>query len=374
MYNKNLITIAQQVQARLTESISSERNYTDEAFCDVIEECVVKEMDNTYMSSEDRRQVTDFVFNAARKLDFIQPFLEDDGITEIMINGPENIFVEREGVMESVHLDITDQKLYEVIQNIVSGANKTVNESSPIVDISLPDGSRANIVLKPLAVNGPYVTVRKFPKTPLTMEKIIENGTVSRELANFLKDIVYEGNNILVSGGTGSGKTTLLNILSEYIPEDQRVITIEDSAELQIRNIKNIVSLEARKKNSEGAGEVTIRELVKTSMRMRPDRIIVGEVRDEAALDMIQALNTGHSGSMSTIHANSAEDALFRLETMALMSEIIPLEAVRCQVASAINIVIHLEKDYRMKRRIKNIIQLCGVEERRIVTREIYSV
>ncbi len=373
MRQKDLQAIARQVQVRLAHMMDSQRLYTDEDFQEAIETCVVKEMENTYLTREEQQQVTDTVLNATRKFDFLQPYLEDETVTEIMINGIKDIFVEKNGSIQRVTVeDLTEDKLYEIIQNMVSKANRTVNESSPIVDISLPDGSRANIVLKPLAVNGPCVTIRKFPRDPLMMEHLIENGTITRELAAFLQEMVQTKQNILVSGGTSSGKTTMLNVLSQCIPSVERIVTIEDSVELQLRQANNLVTLEVRNKNHEGAGEISIRDLVKTSMRMRPDRILVGEVRDGAALDMIQALNTGHDGSMSTIHANSAEDALLRLETMALSAAVIPLEAIRRQIATAIHIVIHMERDAQLHRVVRNVIAVQGIENGNYRTHEVY--
>ncbi len=373
MREKDLHAIARQVQERLAYMMDSQRLYTDEDFQEAIETCVVKEMENTYLTQDEQRQVVDSVLNTTRKFDFLQPYLDDETVTEIMINGVKDIFVERNGSIQRVVVeDLTEDKLYEIIQNMVSKANRTVNESSPIVDISLPDGSRANIVLKPLAVNGPCVTIRKFPHEPLTMEALVQNGTITRELSAFLKEMVQAKNNVLVSGGTSSGKTTMLNVLSQCIPSTERIVTIEDSVELQLRQANNLVTLEVRNKNHEGAGEISIRDLVKTSMRMRPDRILVGEVRDSAALDMIQALNTGHDGSMSTIHANSAEDALLRLETMALSAAVIPLEAIRRQIATAIHIVIHMERDAQLHRVVRNVIAIQGIENGNYRIRELY--
>lgn len=373
MREKDLHAIARQVQERLAYMMDSQRLYTDEDFQEAIETCVVKEMENTYLTQDEQRQVVDSVLNTTRKFDFLQPYLDDETVTEIMINGVKDIFVERNGSIQRVVVeDLTEDKLYEIIQNMVSKANRTVNESSPIVDISLPDGSRANIVLKPLAVNGPCVTIRKFPHEPLTMEALVQNGTITRELSAFLKEMVQAKNNVLVSGGTSSGKTTMLNVLSQCIPSTERIVTIEDSVELQLRQANNLVTLEVRNKNHEGAGEISIRDLVKTSMRMRPDRILVGEVRDGAALDMIQALNTGHDGSMSTIHANSAEDALLRLETMALSAAVIPLEAIRRQIATAIHIVIHMERDAQLHRVVRNVIAIQGIENGNYRIRELY--
>lgn len=374
MREKDLNAVARQVQERVARILDSTRLYTDQDFQEVIECCVVKEMEQTYLTLEEQQQVTDTVLNATRKFDFLQPYLEDESISEIMINGVNHIFVEQNGSMRRVYVEgLTEEKLYEVIQNMVSKANRTVNESSPIVDIGLPDGSRANVVLNPLAVNGPCVTIRKFPQEPLTMEALVENGTMTQELGAFLKEIVQTKHNILVSGGTSSGKTTMLNVLSQCIPSTERIITIEDSVELQLRQAENLVALEVRNKNHEGTGGISVRDLVKTAMRMRPDRIVVGEVRDGAALDMIQALNTGHDGSMSTIHANSAEDALLRLETMALSAEAIPLEAIRRQVATAIRIVIHMDRDANLHRTVRNVIEIQGLEEGNYRIRELYK-
>lgn len=374
MREKDLHAVARQVQARLAHMMDSQRLYTDEDFREAIETCVVKEMQNTYLTLEEQEQVTVSVLNATRKFDFLQPLLEDVTVSEIMINGIHDIFVERSGRMERVAVeDLTEDKLYEIIQNMVSKVNRTVNESSPIVDISLPDGSRANIVLKPLAVNGPCVTIRKFPQEPITMKAMVENGTITQELAAFLKEMVEAKQNVLVSGGTSSGKTTMLNVLSQCIPKSERIITIEDSVELQLRQAENLVTLEVRNKNHEGAGEISIGALVKTAMRMRPDRILVGEVRDSAALDMLQALNTGHDGSMSTIHANSATDALLRLETMALSATTIPSEAVRRQIATAIHIVIHMERDAQLHRIVRNVIEIQGMDNGQFIIRELYQ-
>lgn len=374
MREKDLNAVARQVQARLAYVMESKRLYTDEEFREAIETCVVKEMQNTYLTMEEQAQVTNSVLNATRKFDFLQPLLEDNSVSEIMINGVHNIFVERSGRMERIIVeDLSEDKLYEIIQNMVSKVNRTVNESSPIVDISLPDGSRANIVLKPLAVNGPCVTIRKFPQDPITMEAMVENGTITRELAAFFKEMVQAKQNVLVSGGTSSGKTTMLNVLSQCIPFAERIVTIEDSVELQLRQAENLVTLEVRNKNHEGAGEIPIGALVKTAMRMRPDRILVGEVRDGAALDMLQALNTGHDGSMSTIHANSATDALLRLETMALSATSIPSEAVRRQIATAIHIVIHMERDAQLHRVVRNVIEIQGIENGQLIIRELYQ-
>ena len=375
MINKDLLEIASRVKEQLTDEISVEIEYQDSDFHELIDECIVKELRDTYLTEEERKEISTYVFNSTRRFDFLQSFLDDDEISEIMINGEGNTFIEKGGKIIKINAEIiTEDKLNKLIQNIVSKANRAINESNPIVDICLPDGSRANIVLKPPAINGPCITIRKFPKEAITMKKLIENHSITEEIAQILKTMVRDRKNILVAGGTSSGKTTMLNVLADCIPSIERVITIEDSAELQMSGVDNLVSLEVKNRNYGYDNEIDIRKLVKTALRMRPDRIIVGEVRDQAALDMIQALNTGHDGSMSTIHANSAEDALLRLETMALTAEVVPLDAVRRQIASAINVVIHLERDSVMRRKIKKIIEIKGVKDGSFVMEEIFCV
>lgn len=314
------------------------------------------------------------LFNIFRKLDVLQDFVEDDEITEIMINGTQNIFVEKRG-----KLYLTDKKfssrsrLEDVIQQIVSGANRMVNEASPIVDARLPDGSRVNVVLYPVAVNGPIVTIRKFPKEQITMNDLIRLDALDEELAEFLKMLVKSGYNIFISGGTGSGKTTLLNALSQFIPEDERIITIEDNAELQIQGLRNLVRLESRNPNTEGSGEITIRSLIRTALRMRPDRIIVGEVRGTETIDMIQAMSTGHKGSLSTGHSDSPQDMLQRLETMILMGMDIPLEAVQRQIASAIDVIIHIGRLRDKSRKILEVVEVLNYENSQIKTQTLYE-
>ena len=295
------------------------------------------------MSVREKETVSTEVFNSIRKMDILQELLEDDTVTEIMINGYSSIFVERNGKIFrwNKYFEST-QRLEDVAQRIAALSNRIVNESVPIMDTRLSDGSRVNIVLPPVAIDGPVVTIRKFYNTPITVERLIELGSVSEEAAQFLEKAVRAGYNIFISGGTGSGKTTFLNALSNYIPQDERIITIEDSAELQITNAENLVRLEARNMNVEGKNEVTIRDLIKSSLRMRPDRIIVGEVRGAEAIDMLQAMNTGHDGSLSTGHSNSPSDMLSRLETMVLMGMDMPIAAIRQQIASAIDIIVHL--------------------------------
>jgi Type II/IV secretion system protein. len=300
--------------------------------------------------------------------------LDDPAITEIMVNGTKDIFIEKNGTIYRYdkHFE-PKEKLEDVIQQIVSQANRVVNTSNPIVDSRLQDGSRINIVLPPIAIDGPVITIRRFPENPITMEQLIEYKSITPEAAELLEKLVIAGYNIFISGGTGSGKTTFLNVLSNFIPQNERIITIEDSAELQIRNIPNLVRLEVRNGSKDGMLEISIRDLIKTSLRMRPDRIIVGEVRDEAAIDMLQALNTGHDGSLSTGHANSPADMLSRLETLVLMGADIPLTAVRRQIASAIDIIVHLGRLRDKSRRVLEITEVLDLRNGEYVLNPIYT-
>lgn len=315
------------------------------------------------------------LFNAFRKLDILQELIEDDEITEIMINGTSNIFLEKNGVIyESDKRFVSSSRLEDVIQQIVSKINRYVNEASPIVDARLEDGSRVNVVLKPVAINGPILTIRKFPKEKLTMRKLIESGSVTKEAAKFLERAVVSKLNIFISGGTGSGKTTFLNALSDYIPEDERLITIEDNAELQITGIRNLVRLEARNSNIEGEGEITISDLLKSALRQRPDRIIVGEVRGSEVMDMINSMLNGHSGSLSTGHGNNVTDMLKRLEVLMTSAEInVPLDAVRGQIASALDLIIHLGRLRDKSRKVLEISEILGVKDGEIETNVLYE-
>ena len=315
------------------------------------------------------------LFNAFRKLDILQELVEDDEITEIMINGTSNIFLEKNGVIkESDKRFVSSSRLEDVIQQIVSKINRYVNEASPIVDARLEDGSRVNVVLKPVAINGPILTIRKFPKEKLTMRRLIESGSITEEAAEFLKRAVVAKLNIFISGGTGSGKTTFLNALSDYIPEDERLITIEDNAELQISGIRNLVRLEARNSNIEGQGEITISDLLKSALRMRPDRIIVGEVRGREVMDMINSMLNGHSGSMSTGHGNNTRDMLKRLEVLMTSAETnVPLDAVRGQIASALDIIIHLGRLRDKSRKVLEISEILDVKDGEIKTNVLYK-
>lgn len=314
------------------------------------------------------------LFDSLRRLDILQNLVEDPQITEIMINGPNYIFVERGGVLTRwEHSFESKEKLKDVIQQIVAGCNRVVNEASPIVDARLANGSRVNIVMDPIALNGPIVTIRRFPDKPIDMEQLIGNHSITANVAEFLKILVKAKYNIFISGGTGSGKTTFLNVLSGFIPKDERIITIEDSAELQLQGLQNLVRLETRNSNVEGCLEITMRQLIKSSLRMRPDRIIVGEVRGAEAADMITCLNTGHEGSLSTGHANSAKDMLARLETMILMGMSIPLEAIRRQIASGIDVLVHLGRLRDGSRKVLEIVEMVGYENGEFILNPLYG-
>lgn len=328
-----------------------------------------------FLSLSEKIRISRELFNAFRRLDILQDLIEDDTVTEIMVNGTENIFYEKGGrIYRTDRHFISEDRLNDVIQQIVGSANRYVNETSPIVDARLSDGSRVNVVLKPVAVNGPIMTIRKFPKEAITMKQLVRMGSLTEEAAAFIEILVKSKYNIFVSGGTGAGKTTFLNAMSDYIPKDERIITIEDNAELQIRGVDNLVSLESRNANLEGEGAVSIRDLIKSALRMRPDRIIVGEVRGEETVDMISsAMLNGHSGSMSTGHANNPADMLHRLETMMMMGIDLPLQAIQRQIASALDVIIHLGRLRDKSRRVLQIEEILGYEEGRIKTKTLYE-
>lgn len=328
-----------------------------------------------FLSLSEKIRISRELFNAFRRLDILQDLIEDDTVTEIMVNGIENIFYEKGGrIFRTDRHFISEDRLNDVIQQIVGSANRYVNETSPIVDARLSDGSRVNVVLKPVAVNGPIMTIRKFPKEAITMKQLVRMGSLTEEAAAFIEILVKSKYNIFVSGGTGAGKTTFLNAMSDYIPKDERIITIEDNAELQIRGVDNLVSLESRNANLEGEGAVSIRDLIKSALRMRPDRIIVGEVRGEETVDMISsAMLNGHSGSMSTGHANNPADMLHRLETMMMMGIDLPLQAIQRQIASALDVIIHLGRLRDKSRRVLQIEEILGYEEGRIQTKTLYE-
>ena len=347
---------------------------SDEQVQELISRYLLRKEEARGFSLQKRTQMGREIFYSLRRLDVLQELLENEGITEIMVNGPTHIFVEQEGRVKRLPLAFeSGEKLLQVIQQITAGCNRTVNEASPIVDARLPGGSRVNVVLYPVALNGPILTIRRFSDTPLTMEKLREWGAISREAISFLIKAVKARYNILVSGGTGSGKTTFLNALSQYIPSDERVITIEDSAELQLWSVENLIRMETRNANLEGGKVITIRDLIKASLRMRPDRIIVGEVRGAEALDMIgSAMNCGHDGSMSTAHANSASDMLIRLETMILMAVELPVGAIRRQIASGIDLVIHLGRLRDKSRKVLEITEIIGIKDEEILLNPLF--
>lgn len=364
----------EQLQARILEELDMSKETKDEELTELIHRVLKEAGEEEYIPLSRKTELGRELFNAFRKLDLLQEFLEDDEITEIMINGTQNIFLEKNGrLCRSRKRFASAEKLEDVIQQIAAGSNRIVNEASPIVDARLSDGSRVNVVLAPVAVNGPIVTIRRFPKETVTMKQLIGWRSVSWETADFLTRLVKAGYNIFISGGTGSGKTTFLNALSQYIPEDERIITIEDNAELKLLDIPNLVTLEARNANTEGEGEITIRDLIKTALRMRPDRIIVGEVRGPEAIDMLQALNTGHDGSLSTGHANSTADMLSRLETMVLMGMDIPLGAIRRQIASGIDIIVHLGRLRDKSRKLMEVTEVLDYQEGEIRLNPLYS-
>ena len=361
--------LRQMVQERLDYG----RDYTDEEVEDTIDEVLMEQENLELCSVELRRRLRKELFDSLRRLDILQIFVDDSSVTEIMINGLDHIFVERDGQLQELDRAFDSmEKLQDVIQQIVAGCNRVVNEASPIVDARLSNGARVNIVMSPIALNGPIITIRRFPDKPITMQKLIAMETISPEAADFLKTLVKTGYNIFVSGGTGSGKTTFLNVLSGFIPPEQRIITIEDSAELQLQGIPNLVRLETRNGNAEGCREIGIRELIRSSLRMRPDRIIVGEVRGAEAIDMLQCMNTGHDGSMSTGHANSAADMLSRLENMVLMGMDLPLPAIRNQIASGVDIIVHLGRIRDKSRKVLEITEVVGCENGEIRLNPLY--
>ena len=342
---------------------------------EIIRRVLEEEGKREFLPLGEKIRISRELFNAFRRLDIIQDLIEDDEITEIMVNGSQNIFYEKGGKLYQTDRHfISEERLGDVIQQIVGEANRYVNETCPIVDARLKDGSRVNVVLKPVAVNGPVMTIRKFPAEAIKMEQLIRMDSLTKEAAEFIENLVRSKYNIFISGGTGAGKTTFLNAMSDYIPKDERIITIEDNAELQIQGVKNLVRLEARGSNLEGEGAVTIRDLIRSALRMRPDRIIVGEVRGEETVDMISsAMLNGHSGSMSTGHANNPSDMLHRLETMMMMGIDLPLQAIQRQIASALDVIIHLGRLRDRSRRVLQIEEILGYTGGRIQTRTLYE-
>lgn len=373
---KNENKIDETIQ-ELHQFIMDNLNITDmsnEELEEKIEEMVFERTRQMFLSIDEKVTIAQEIYGSIRGFGILDAIMADDNITEVMINGPDNIFIEQAGKLTKLPRKFESQrKLEDIIQRIVGLAGREVNQANPIVDTRLPDGSRVNVVLPPIALCGPTVTIRKFSKEPMTIEKLIDYGSITREIADKLELLVRAKYNIFISGGTGSGKTTFLNALSNYIPKSERVITIEDSAELQITGIDNLVSLETRNANASGAGAITIRDLIKSSLRMRPERIVVGEVRGGEALDMLQAMNTGHDGSLSTGHANSTQDMLSRLETMVLQgAEGLPLQAIRQQIASAVDIIIHLSRLRDHSRKTMEITEVLGCKNGEIQLNPLY--
>jgi len=363
-----------QICMLVVEGMDFEKEMSEEEIYESIDNALMRFEYRDNLSLTEELILRNEAYNSLRKYDVIQEYLDDEEVTEIMINGEKNIFVERRGAIEkSKKVFDSKEKLEDVIQAMVAGCNRAVNEASPIQDARLSKGERVNIVLSPIAINGPIVTIRRFPKEPITMDKLVEFGSISVEASEFLKRLVESKYNIFISGGTGTGKTTFLNALSQYIPKEERIITIEDSAELQLLNAENLVSLETRSAVSEECININIRDLIKAALRMRPDRVIVGEVRGAEAVDMLQAMNTGHDGSLSTGHGNSAKDMISRLETMVLSGMDIPLHAIRGQISGAIDIFVHLGRLRNRKRVVLQICEVTGFEEGEVKLRTLYE-
>lgn len=361
------------IRVLAAEEIHRSEALDDAGLMHLIEKTIISESQGLFLTLENKRDMANAAFNAIRRLGVLQPFMDDRDVTEIMANGYDSIFIEKEGYIRRVNASFHDAESYEdTVQNLVSRANRVVNEASPIVDARLADGSRISVVLPPVALNGPILTIRRFPDTALDMGRLISLGSISEEAVAFLNKLVKARYNIFVSGSTGSGKTSLLNALAGFIPRDERIITIEDSAELRFSHVENLVRLETRNANSEGKGIITVRDLIKASLRMRPDRIIVGEVRGAEAFDMLQAMNTGHEGSMSTGHSNSAGDMLDRLETMVISAVSLPLEAVRQYIASAIDVIVHLSRLRDKSRRVVEIAEVAGINEGKIMLNRLF--
>lgn len=366
--------LKQQLQETVRQRMDMSSELSDAQIGEIIDSVIMEKSREVYMSAVTKLTLRQELFNAIRRLDLLQELIDDKTVTEIMVNGADAIFYERDGQIYTWdrHFE-SREKLEDVIQQIVSRSNRQVNESIPIVDARLKDGSRVNVVLDPVALNGPILTIRKFPEEAITMEDLIRWESISQEAAEYLKVLVKAGYNIFISGATSTGKTTFLNVLADYIPKTERVITIEDSAELQIHGIENLVRMEVRQADGDGVSNVTLRDLIRTSLRMRPDRIIVGEVRGEEALDMIQSMNTGHDGSLSTGHANSPQDMLSRLETMALFASDIPIQAIRKQIASSIDIIVQLERLRDRSRRVTAITEVLDCTEDAYILNPIFE-
>ena len=362
------------LRSRVQDRLDLSRELTDEEVQALIDEEIMACSRSSYLLLEEKLRMQKELFHAMRRLDILQELIEDPEVTEIMVNGPDHIFIEKKGrIFRWERRFSTRIQLEDVVQQIVSFCNRSVTKASPIADARLADGSRVNIVLDPVALNGPVITIRRFPEEPVRIAQLVSWGSLTEEAVEFLKAAVQAGYNIFVSGGTGSGKTTFLNALSEFIPETARVITIEDNAELQLDRVRNLVTLEARGANLEGEREITIRDLIRTALRMRPDRIIVGEVRGAEAIDMLQAMNTGHDGTLSTGHANSPRDMLSRLETMVLMGMELPLMAIRRQISSGVDLIVHLGRLRDGSRRVLEIVETDGIREGEICLHTLFE-
>lgn len=362
-----------ELQKTLMERLEQSPDLSDRQILELIDDMLLEKSHGWALTLEMRGAMRKELFDSVRRLDVIQDLIDDPKVTEIMVNGFDRIFVERGGIVSRYPKSFTSrEKLEDVVQQIVGKCNRIINESSPIVDARLENGSRVNVVVEPACIGGPVLTIRRFPDSPITMERLIAMGSITQEAAGFLEELVKSGYSILIGGGTSAGKTTFLNALSHYIPGDERIITIEDTAELQIQGIENLVRLEARSANMEGGRQITIRELIKTALRMRPNRIIVGEVRQEEAIDLLQAWNTGHDGSIGTLHANSTADMISRLETMVLMGMQLPLEAIRRQIASGVDIMVHLGRRKDKKRRVLEISEVTGYAPPEVLLQALY--
>lgn len=366
--------VKRRLRDKVLSMIDMSKEVTDEDVGRIIDQCLIEETQNVYIPLKEKLDIKQELFNNFRRLDVLTEFLEEEDVSEIMVNGFQNIYVERRGSLYKTNKQFeSEEKLNSVVQQIVADCNRRINDASPIVDARLRDGSRVNIVIPPVSLEGPVITIRRFPKSVIDMKRLVKLGSIPPYMIGVFDALIKSRYNIFISGGTGSGKTTFLNALSDFIPKDERIITIEDSAELQIQGVSNLVRMEARNANVEGKNSISIRELIKTSLRMRPDRIIVGEVRDEAAIDMLAAMNTGHDGSISTGHANSAKDMVSRLETMVLSGMDIPLLAVRKQISSAVDIIVHLGRLKDKSRKVLNISEVIGVRDGEVVLNTLFE-
>ncbi len=365
--------VFEELKKQILEQVDLSREVSDEEMQDLIDEVILAYGKEQYLSLDEKCRMKKELFHALRKMDVLQELLEEPEVTEIMVNGMDGIFLERGGqILRWEKNFYSRERILDVIQQMISACNRVVNESSPIVDARLENGDRVHVVLPPVAVNGPIITIRRFPERPITMDRLLELESLSREEADFLRDAVRSGYSILVAGGTGSGKTTFLNALSEYIPEGERVVVIEDTAELQIQNVENLVRLETRTSGMEECKEISIRDLIKASLRMRPSRIIVGEVRGAETFELLTCLNTGHDGSFCTCHANSTHDTISRLETMVLMGMELPLQAIRRQIASGIDLIVYLGRLRDKSRRLLEITEVTGMEGEQVALHPLF--